>query len=107
MSAGVAPGDIIIAIGSPGTTLSSTNTIVATPLRVTTAIKRRLAAGFMNHARRADQQTAPSPALAGEGWGEGRGNYDGPYAAAIARRKTGVFDALWRHLLPREREKGS
>src|SRR5271163_3498015 len=51
MSAGVAPGDIIIAMGSPGTTLSRTNTIVATPPKVTAAMKRRWAAEFIIHAR--------------------------------------------------------
>src|SRR5580700_2444683 len=34
MSAGVAPGGIIIAIGSPGTTRNSTKTITATPTSV-------------------------------------------------------------------------
>ena len=34
MSAGVAPGPIIMAIGSPGTTRSSTKTITATPKSV-------------------------------------------------------------------------
>src|SRR5271170_5911938 len=34
---------------------------------------------------------APSPALAGEGWGEGRGNYDDPHPAlrATFSRKSG------------------
>jgi hypothetical protein len=38
---GDAPGDIIIAIGSPGTTRNKTNTIVATPTKVIAAIARR------------------------------------------------------------------
>src|SRR5271163_798950 len=75
MSAGVAPGDIIIAMGSPGTTLSSTNTIVATPPKVTAAMKRRWAAEFMIHARRADTVIPAKagiqgrqPTLAAEVW---------------------------------------
>src|ERR1700712_3897754 len=42
MSAGVAPGDIIIAIGSPGTTRNSTKTMSATPNSVAAAMIRRL-----------------------------------------------------------------
>src|SRR5665213_1410456 len=42
MSSGVAPGPIIIAIGSPGATRSSTNTTTSTPNSVGTAHSRRL-----------------------------------------------------------------
>ncbi len=42
MSAGEAPGEIIIAIGSPGTTRSSTKIATPTPVRVIAAIARRL-----------------------------------------------------------------
>ena len=48
-------------------------------------------------------QDLPPLPLAGEGWGEGRRQMRsierGPSSGAAARRKTGVFDALWRHLL--------
>ena len=51
MSAGVAPGEIIIAIGSPGTTRSSTNTMIATPSNVTAAMIRRWAVTEIMQAR--------------------------------------------------------
>ena len=41
MSDGDAPGEIIIAMGSPGTTRNSTNTTRATPTRVNAAMPRR------------------------------------------------------------------
>ena len=41
MSAGLAPGEIIIAMGSPGTTRRRTNTTIATPASVTSATRRR------------------------------------------------------------------
>src|SRR5271156_3393155 len=92
MSAGVAPGDIIIAMGSPGTILSSTNTIVATPLRVTAAMKRRWAAEFMIHARR---DRPPLPLLRERAGVRGVG-----ITTALIRR-------LRRSLLPQGREKGA
>src|SRR5271156_6409761 len=45
----------------------------------------------------------PLPLSAGEGWGEGL-RPSRPSSGAKARRKTGVFDALSRHLLPRAGE---
>ena len=51
MSAAVAPGEIIIAIGSPGTTRSSTNTMIATPSNVTAAMIRRWAVTGIMEAR--------------------------------------------------------
>src|SRR5208337_5518070 len=42
MSAGEAPGEIIIAIGSPGTTRNSTNTMTATLMSVIAAMPTRL-----------------------------------------------------------------
>ena len=41
MSEGEAPGEIIIAMGSPGTTRSSTKMMTATPTRVIAAMPRR------------------------------------------------------------------
>src|SRR4051794_5360495 len=41
MSPGLAPGAIIMAMGSPGATRSSTNTTTATPSRVAAAATRR------------------------------------------------------------------
>src|SRR5665213_322607 len=42
MSEGLAPGEIIIAIGSPGATRSNTNTTTATPTSVPRAMPNRL-----------------------------------------------------------------
>ena len=42
MSAGLAPGPIIMATGSPGATLRSTNTTTATPNNVTAIMASRL-----------------------------------------------------------------
>src|SRR6202167_6030842 len=41
MSAWLAPGEIIIAMGSPGTTRRRTKTTIATPTRVASATRRR------------------------------------------------------------------
>ena len=48
MSAAVAPGEIIIATGSPGTTRSNTKTITATPASVISAMAARLATTASN-----------------------------------------------------------
>ena len=65
MSAGVAPGEIIIAIGSPGTTRSSTNTMIATPSKVTAAMIRRWAATDVIDARatRRQERARTNPAV--------------------------------------------
>ena len=48
MSAGPAPGEIIMATGSPGTTRSSTNTTTATPASVMIAMATRLTTMAIN-----------------------------------------------------------
>src|SRR6516225_4796528 len=52
MSAGEAPGEIIIATGSPGTTRSSTKMMIATPTRVIAAMARRWGAPDITRRRR-------------------------------------------------------
>ncbi len=65
MSAGVAPGEIIIAMGSPGATRSSTNTMIATPSNVTAAMIRRWTATDVIDARaaRGQKRARTNPAV--------------------------------------------
>src|SRR6201987_881783 len=73
MSAGLAPGEIIIATGSPGTTRRSTNTTIATPASVRTAMAARLTTTVMTDLRK--HQKRP-PLQRPIGGGGRSGSYD-------------------------------